>query len=148
MYRPKLLHSMLALLVAAGMLAACGGGPVAAFGDSSAVPPLPAAATHQETAPAPRRNASVPKRSCRIATSQPSATKSDGSPLVVYVGSGDGTLYAIDAKDGKQLWRYASGSERQTGTWLPPTVVDEAVYVDVEQYVHAVAAKDGKQLWR
>ena len=53
----------------------------------------------------------------------------DSSPAVadgvVYVGSQDHTLYALDARTGKRLWSYATGSSIVSS----PTVADGAVYV-------------------
>jgi outer membrane protein assembly factor BamB len=45
---------------------------------------------------------------------------------VVYVGSNDNKIYALDAKTGAFLWSYI------TGAWIEssPAVVDGRVYVD------------------
>ncbi|MCD6391946.1 MAG: PQQ-binding-like beta-propeller repeat protein, partial [Planctomycetes bacterium] len=39
---------------------------------------------------------------------------------VVYVGSDDGSVYAIDAKSGKKVWSY----QTEDAIEAPPTVVD------------------------
>ncbi len=44
---------------------------------------------------------------------------------VVYVGSDDGSVYAIDAKSGKEVWSYKT----QDAIEAPPTVVEGTVYV-------------------
>ena len=65
---------------------------------------------------------------------------------VVYVGSGDGYLYAVDATSGDLRWRYEAGS------WvLSPVVVDGVVYVssgDDYDYLYAVDATSGDLRWR
>ena len=44
---------------------------------------------------------------------------------VVYVGSSDGNIYALDAKTGKLIWRYATSGR----IWSSPTYWKGAVYV-------------------
>lgn len=44
---------------------------------------------------------------------------------VVYVGSGDGTLYALDAASGAKQWVYQTGSS----IYSSPAVAGGAVYV-------------------
>lgn len=61
----------------------------------------------------------------------------DSSPVihrsVVYVGSGDGNLYALDLVDGRELWHFSAGSPIQAspamvGTRLVMGTEDGAVY--------------------
>jgi outer membrane protein assembly factor BamB len=42
----------------------------------------------------------------------------------VYVGSQDGNVYAIDAKTGKEEWRFTTGGEVNS----PPAVAGGTVY--------------------
>jgi outer membrane protein assembly factor BamB len=64
---------------------------------------------------------------------------------VVYVGSTDGNLYAIDLASGKQQWKFATKS-RITSS---PAVVDGLVYfVAYDGYLYAVNASDGQLKWK
>ena len=65
----------------------------------------------------------------------------DSSPAVVdgvvYIGSGDEYVYALDAATGKQDWRF------QTGGYVlsPPAVMDGVVYIGSSggySYVYAI----------
>ena len=48
---------------------------------------------------------------------------------VVYVGSGDDYLYALDAASGQLRWRYQTGG---SSVYSSPAVVDGVVYVGSE----------------
>ena len=64
---------------------------------------------------------------------------------VVYVGSHDSYVYALDADSGQLRWRY------ETGFWVrsSPTVVDGVVYVgSYDDYVYALDAGSGQLRWR
>ncbi|ONH37358.1 hypothetical protein BL254_04780 [Protofrankia sp. BMG5.30] len=64
---------------------------------------------------------------------------------VVYIGSNDHYLYAIDAVTGRERWRYAAG-EAITSS---PAVAGGTVYVGCnDTYLHAVDAATGKARWR
>ena len=72
----------------------------------------------------------------------PSAAVEDG---VVYVGSVDDHLYAVDALTGQEKWRF------RTGSWVlsSPSVVDNIVYVgSVDNNLYAVDAQTGEMKWR
>jgi eukaryotic-like serine/threonine-protein kinase len=90
----------------------------------------------------------------------------DSSPAVVngvvYIGSGDGNVYALDAKSGVKLWNYTTGTTPvlQIGGRLPaktggdngvgtsPAVVDGVVYVGaLDHNVYALNAANGNKLW-
>ncbi|MCJ7509598.1 MAG: PQQ-binding-like beta-propeller repeat protein [Dehalococcoidia bacterium] len=63
---------------------------------------------------------------------------SDG---VVYIGSDDNSLYALEAATGEQLWRF------ETGFWVRsrPAVVDGVIYLgSVDGYVYALDATRGE----
>ena len=73
-------------------------------------------------------------------TSSPAV--SDG---VVYVGSRDNNLYAIDAWTGQEKWRFI------TGTWVTssPAVSNGSVYVGSEdKNLYAIDAVTGKKQWQ
>ncbi|HEY7032088.1 MAG TPA: PQQ-binding-like beta-propeller repeat protein [Thermomicrobiales bacterium] len=76
-----------------------------------------------------------------------------GAPAVVdgvlYVGSADGNLYALDAVTGQERWRFEAGA----GIASSPAVVDGTVYVGVgdstmNAFVLAVDAATGRERWR
>ena len=57
---------------------------------------------------------------------------------VVYVGSGDSYLYAVDAASGELLWRYETGDNVGSS----PAVVDGVVYFGSDDgYLYAVGAR-------
>ncbi len=63
----------------------------------------------------------------------------------LYVGSGDGALYALDATDGRLLWRYDAGSSVTSS----PAVAGGAVYFQTRAgAVIALDALRGRLLWR
>ena len=65
---------------------------------------------------------------------------------VVYVGSGDGELIALDFASGAVKWRYKTGTNLLGES--SPAVADGAVFVgDLGGVLHAVNAADGKPLW-
>jgi len=47
----------------------------------------------------------------------------------VYVGSNDGTVYAVDAETGEKEWAFTEPGEAVRSS---PTVVDDVVYVGAE----------------
>jgi outer membrane protein assembly factor BamB len=62
----------------------------------------------------------------------------------VYVGSGDGYLYAIGSRDGAQRWRFRAGSAVDSS----PAVIANVVYAQsVNGTFFAVDAATGKQRW-
>ena len=70
------------------------------------------------------------------------ATVSDG---VLYLGSTDGNLYAIDALTGAERWRFHSNGPISSS----PAVVDGLVYfTSRDGSLYALAARDGRQRWK
>lgn len=67
----------------------------------------------------------------------------------VYVGSNDGTLYAVDAATGNRQWSFDTGTDTVTSS---PTVRNGIVYV-IASYefnpnrVYAIDAATGQELW-
>lgn len=73
---------------------------------------------------------------------QSSATVADG---VVYVGSTDGRIYAIAARDGKELWHFAT----QHVIRATPAVAAGRVYCGSwDGFVYALEAKTGALAWK
>jgi outer membrane protein assembly factor BamB len=67
---------------------------------------------------------------------------------VVYFEGGDGNLYAVNAADGAELWRFAYESS-QLGFAPAPAVMDGVVYVvEGDGSLSAVNAADGTQHWK
>ena len=71
------------------------------------------------------------------------------SPLVhdgkVYVGSSDGHLYALDAKDGKLAWAWRTGGMVHSS---PALAGGNIVVGSWDGAVYALDAKTGEQRWR
>src|SRR5947209_1830258 len=73
----------------------------------------------------------------------------ESSPMVVsevvYIGSRDHHLYALDARTGKKLWSYMTGG----AIYATPTVVDDVVYAgSFDTTLSALEARTGTLLWR
>lgn len=73
----------------------------------------------------------------------------DSSPAVVdqvlYIGSGDKCLHAIDTRQGQPLWTFPANSKISS----PPAVVNGVVYFGVtDGNFHAVDAATGTNLWK
>ena len=63
---------------------------------------------------------------------------------VVYVGSGDGNLYALDAGTGTLLWNYTTGNF----VYSSPAIVNDVVYVgSSDDRLYALDAGTGALLW-
>jgi outer membrane protein assembly factor BamB len=64
---------------------------------------------------------------------------------VVYVGSGDGKLHAIDAKTGAAKWQFATGDVIHSS----PAVADGVVYIGSwDTNLYAIDAESGAEIWR
>jgi serine/threonine protein kinase/outer membrane protein assembly factor BamB len=64
---------------------------------------------------------------------------------IVYAGSEDNNIYAIDAASGKRVWAYATSNKVEAG----PVVSDGAVYAGNDAgEVYALSAGAGQLLWR
>ena len=66
---------------------------------------------------------------------------SDG---MVYFGSYDKHLYAVDTKTGKQKWKFKTGDRVHS-----PVVVDQVVYFcSIDKHLYAVDSKTGEEKWK
>jgi outer membrane protein assembly factor BamB len=64
---------------------------------------------------------------------------------IVYVGTNNGTIYALDTQDGAFRWDYKTGGSNVS----QPIVVDDVLYVGSNDgCVYALHAKDGAFLWK
>lgn len=71
-----------------------------------------------------------------------------GSPALVdgtvYIGSTDGSAYAIDAETGEERWSFATDHRVES----TPAVADETVYVgSYDTHLYAIDAATGKPRW-
>jgi eukaryotic-like serine/threonine-protein kinase len=63
----------------------------------------------------------------------------------VYVGSGDGNIYAINEQSGQRVWSFHTGNVVHAS----PAVVDGTVYIGSwDSYFYALDAASGKVKWR
>jgi outer membrane protein assembly factor BamB/serine/threonine protein kinase len=63
---------------------------------------------------------------------------------VLYVGSNDNKVYAIDASTGQQKWTFPTGN----AVWSSPMVVDGVLYIGSDDHkVYAIDASTGQQKW-
>ncbi len=86
-----------------------------------------------------------PKVRWQFATGGPVKSSPVAVDGLVYVGSHDGHVYAIDAVSGSEVWRHRTDA-RVSGS---AAVVDGVVYIASEDgCLYALAAKDGKPLWK
>jgi UDP-glucuronate 4-epimerase len=74
---------------------------------------------------------------------------SETSPLVanglVYVGDWNGYVYALNAKTGREVWRYQTGGEVKGAL----TLSGNRLYVgSYDHHVYAFAARTGRLIWR
>jgi eukaryotic-like serine/threonine-protein kinase len=64
---------------------------------------------------------------------------------VLYVGSDDGYVYAVDARNGQRIWKYRTGGPVSS----TPAVAGATVYVvSYDGKVHAIDAKTGAPRWK
>lgn len=69
----------------------------------------------------------------------------DGSDAMVYFGSGDGNLYAVDAQTGTLRWKFKTGGIIHSS----PALFDGVVYIGSwDTYLYAIDAKTGREKWK
>lgn len=63
----------------------------------------------------------------------------------VYVGSGDGNVYALDAASGALRWKFRTGNVVHAS----PAIAEGVVYIGSwDSYFYAIDAKSGQERWR
>jgi outer membrane protein assembly factor BamB len=69
----------------------------------------------------------------------------------VFVGSGDGSFYAIDAATGKKKWSYLAGlgmAQRNSDLPVPPPIlIHGTVYFTTKEGLYALNAQTGEKKW-
>ncbi len=64
---------------------------------------------------------------------------------VVYVGSDDGRLYAVETETGAEIWHFQTGDKVRSR----PALTETLVYVACDDgYLYAVNRADGTEAWR
>ena len=64
---------------------------------------------------------------------------------VVYFGSGDGNIYALDANSGVLRWKFQTGDVVHSS----PAIADGTLYIGSwDTYLYALDAMNGKEKWR
>ena len=64
---------------------------------------------------------------------------------VIYVGSGDGSLHAVNANTGKRVWRFAAGGKIRVDAAIAG---DNVIVGSLDHSVYAVNRKTGNQAWK
>ena len=63
---------------------------------------------------------------------------------VVYIGSNDFNVYALDARGGRKLWSFGTGN---IVYFSSPAVAGGVVYISGTNAVYALDARTGRQIW-
>ncbi|HEX6575307.1 MAG TPA: PQQ-binding-like beta-propeller repeat protein [Gemmatimonadaceae bacterium] len=64
---------------------------------------------------------------------------------IVYFGSGDNNVYAVNAADGKEKWHFTTGNVVHAS----PAVVNGVVYIGSwDRNMYALDANTGREIWR
>jgi outer membrane protein assembly factor BamB len=146
-------RSLLASLGAAGATASLGGclgGPPVAGGDTPTVPeavdgdwPMPAAdAGRSSYAPDVAGPTDPPAELWQVPTDW-TPTAPVVADATVFVGGDDGTVLALDARDGTERWR----TTLVEPVAAAPSVLGDTVHVPTETAVVALARSDGSERW-
>jgi polyvinyl alcohol dehydrogenase (cytochrome) len=96
----------------------------------------------------------IPKLKVKWTFAYPGAMRARSRPTfaygALYVGSQNGTVYALDAKSGCIRWTFSTTAEVRTSVLVPPTTGKKkiAYFGDIIGRVYAVDALTGRELWR
>ena len=105
----------------------------------------PSSSVAQETTPEAETEHGPAELLWSYATGGPVHSSPTVAEGVLYVGSMDGYLYALDAATGELRWRYETGH----GFISSPLIDERVVYIGShEGYVYALKAASGELLWR
>ena len=64
---------------------------------------------------------------------------------IVFTGSGDGSLHAVNASTGKRVWRFATGGKIRTDAAIAG---DNVITGSLDHFIYAVNRKTGVQAWK
>jgi outer membrane protein assembly factor BamB len=64
---------------------------------------------------------------------------------VVYVGSGDGGLHAVDAASGERRWRFETGDRVRGGAAIAG---ERVVFGSTDHFIYALDRATGRELWK
>ena len=97
--------------------------------------------------------AAVPRLTLKWAFGFPKAQMAYGQPTVVgnrlFVGSADGTVYALDAESGCTYWTFKAGAPVRTAMSVGPIGSSWAVYFgDLQASAYAIDATTGALVWK
>lgn len=96
------------------------------------------------TAPGPGPSR-LPAAAALLSADGPFASTPAIAAGILYVGSGDGSLYALDVRSGEPVWRF----EAEGPIASSPAVSGATVYVGSDDgSLYALDAKDGEPRWR
>jgi polyvinyl alcohol dehydrogenase (cytochrome) len=100
----------------------------------------------------------VPGLELKWAFAYPGATRARSQPVVagntVYVGSQDGTIYALDLNSGCARWAYKADAEVRSGLTIATTEPEDsengprAFFGDFVGNVYALDARSGALIWK
>lgn len=95
----------------------------------------------------------IPRLKLKWAFGYPNATRARSQPTVsfgaIYVGSQDGTVYALDLETGCVRWAFEAAAEVRTGVVIDQSNADQpmAYFGDLIANVYGVNALTGEQVW-
>ncbi len=98
--------------------------------------------------------ADIPRLKLKWAFAYPHSVRARSLPTfaygALYVGSQDGTVYALDAASGCIRWTFKTSAEVRTPVVVPATAaaLKPAFFGDIIGRVHAVDAATGRELWQ
>jgi polyvinyl alcohol dehydrogenase (cytochrome) len=115
--------------------------------------PTPANTRFQSTADAGLTAQQVPHLELKWAFGFPDATSAWAQPTIVggrvFVGSQNGTVYALDAQSGCIHWFFSADGGVRTAISVGPGRAGAAVYFgDTSGKAYALSAESGKLLWK
>ena len=95
----------------------------------------------------------VPDLELKWAFDYPGASRARSQPTVyngvIYVGSQDGTVYAIDVDTGCLHWRFKAPAEVRAAVAVDTDENSDLLYVgDIDGNVYAISRINGEQKWR
>ena len=99
--------------------------------------------------------ANVDRLSLKWAFAFPGATRSRAQPVVtpevVFTGSQDGTVYALDSDNGCPIWTYSSEGEVRGSLYVDTDeqgVPQKVMFGDLTAHAYALNAQTGELLWK